>query len=116
MLIRILVVLGLVLAAAALAIQIGSRLSDQAIMTLLGVFCGVAASIPVSIGLLLALTGTPLPRPRRTEPLPTSAQPRDPVIFIYRDDGTLKPYEPRPLPTKYPMHIGPGPSKGRTDD
>jgi len=49
-------VLGLILGAAVLAYQIGSRLSDQAIMTLLGVLCGVAASIPVSIGLLLALT------------------------------------------------------------
>lgn len=42
--------------AGVLAYEIGARLSDQAIMTIAGVFCGILASIPVSIGLLIALT------------------------------------------------------------
>jgi hypothetical protein len=50
------VILAFIVAAAVLAYQIGSRLSDEAIMTIVGVLCGIGASIPVSIGLLLALT------------------------------------------------------------
>lgn len=46
----------MVVAIAALSMFIASRLSDEAIMTIVGVFCGIAASIPVSIGLLMALT------------------------------------------------------------
>lgn len=53
---RIGIVLAFVVAAAVMAYQIGSRLSDEAIMTIVGVVCGIAASIPVSLGLLIALT------------------------------------------------------------
>ncbi len=49
-------VLAVIAAAAVMAYQIGSRLSDEAIMTIVGVTCGIVASIPVSIGLLIALT------------------------------------------------------------
>lgn len=49
--------------AAVLAYQIGSRLSDEAVMTIAGVSCGILAGIPVSIGLLIALT-----RERATSP------------------------------------------------
>lgn len=50
------IIVAFVVGAAILAYQIGSRLSDQAIMTIVGVLCGILASIPVSIGLLIALT------------------------------------------------------------
>ncbi len=53
---RIGIVLAFIVAAAVMAYQIGSRLSDEAIMTIVGVVCGITASIPVSIGLLIALT------------------------------------------------------------
>lgn len=49
-------ILAVIIAAAVMAYQIGSRLSDDAIMTIVGVSCGIAASIPVSVGLLIALT------------------------------------------------------------
>lgn len=49
-------ILAVIIAAAVMAYQIGSRLSDEAIMTIVGVSCGIAASIPVSVGLLIALT------------------------------------------------------------
>jgi hypothetical protein len=49
-------ILAVIIAAAVMAYQIGSRLSDQAIMTIAGVSCGIAASIPISVGLLIALT------------------------------------------------------------
>lgn len=50
------IVLAFIAGAAMLAYQIGSRLSDQAVMTIAGVACGIVASIPVSLGLLIALT------------------------------------------------------------
>lgn len=49
-------ILAFIIAAAVMAYQIGSRLSDDAIMTIVGVSCGIAASIPISVGLLIALT------------------------------------------------------------
>lgn len=45
-----------IVGAGILAYQIGARLSDEALMTIAGVACGIIASIPVSIGLALALT------------------------------------------------------------
>lgn len=56
MMLRSGIVLALITGVAVLAYQIGSRLSDEAIMTIAGVSCGIVASIPVSIGLLIALT------------------------------------------------------------
>lgn len=53
---RIGILLAFIIAAAVMAYQIGSRLSDQAIMMIVGVSCGIIASIPVSLGLLIALT------------------------------------------------------------
>jgi hypothetical protein len=53
---RIGILLAFIAAAVVMAYQIGSRLSDDAIMTIVGVACGILASIPVSIGLLIALT------------------------------------------------------------
>lgn len=53
---RIGILLTCIAGAAVLAYQIGSRLSDEAVMTIAGVSCGILAGIPVSIGLLIALT------------------------------------------------------------
>lgn len=50
------IVLAFILAAGVLAYQLGSRVSDEAILTIVGVLCGIMASIPVSIFLLVALT------------------------------------------------------------
>ncbi len=49
-------ILALILCAAAFLYSIGSRLTDQAVNMIVGVLCGIAASIPVSVGLLVALT------------------------------------------------------------
>jgi hypothetical protein len=56
MLLRIGLVMALVVGAAVFAYQIGARLTDEAVMTVVGVLCGILASIPITIGLLLALT------------------------------------------------------------
>ncbi len=53
---RLGIIFALIVAAAVMAYQIGSRLSDEAIITIVGVTCGIAASVPISLGLLIALT------------------------------------------------------------
>lgn len=50
------IIFAFIVAMGVLAYQIGARLSDEAIMTIVGLLCGILASIPVSIGLLVALT------------------------------------------------------------
>jgi hypothetical protein len=80
-------ILAFIIAAAIIAYQIGSRLSDQAIMTIVGVMCGIAASIPVSIGLLIALT-----RERTT----------------YVSEEYYEP-EPEPAPAPYTVYRPPAP-------
>lgn len=79
-------VVAFIVAAAVMAYQIGSRLSNEAIMTIVGVACGIGASIPVSIGLLIALT-----RERTTYNAPEE--------YI----------EPEPAPTPYNVYRAPNP-------
>lgn len=81
-----------------MAYQIGSRLSDEAIMTIVGVACGIGASIPVSIGLLIALT-----RERTTYGSEEYIEPQpDPEPYnVYR-----RPAAPPPqLPPQQPPQI-----------
>jgi len=52
---RIVVVLGLVFAIA-LAVVVGRRMSAEAMAVVVGIVCGVAASIPTSVLLLVVLT------------------------------------------------------------
>lgn len=54
--IRLFIIAAIVLAAAGMTITVIQNLTDEAIMTVVGVLCGIFASIPVSIGLLYALT------------------------------------------------------------
>ncbi len=49
-------ILSLIVGAAVLAYQLTSRLSADAINVAVGVLCGIAASLPVALGLLIALT------------------------------------------------------------
>lgn len=52
---QILIAGGILLSAVAVY-AIGRILPDQTIMTLVGVMCGIIASIPISVGLLVLLT------------------------------------------------------------
>ncbi len=77
------VILALIAGAGVLAYQVGARLSDEAIMTLVGVMCGILASIPISIGMLIALT--------RERTAYVQAEPEEDV-------------RPEPAPVSYPMY------------
>ncbi len=82
-------ILALILGAVALAYVIGSRLSAEAINILVGVLCGIAASVPVSLGLLIALTRR---RDQAVEPEAESSS------YPERVD----PYPPRAPQSPYP--------------
>ncbi len=79
----------LVAFAASLAYFVGNRLSTQAIDIAVGVLCGMGASLPVSVGLLVALTRQ---RERTIEDEPTAdnypatqnrpARPASPQIIV----------------------------------
>ncbi len=81
----------LILGAAALAYAVGTRLSSETINILVGVLCGIAASVPVSLGLLIALT-------RERKP-----PAEEDVVSSYPDQ--LSPYPPRAPQQPYPPVI-----------
>ncbi|MBI4675594.1 MAG: hypothetical protein HY741_28450 [Chloroflexi bacterium] len=100
------IVLGLVLAA--VAYQIVERVPAETLSVMLGVACGIGASIPVSVGLLIALLRqrqpvetyqeleTPEPEPARVEhqtpPQRISApQPQQPQIIVLAPQGQFAP-------------------------
>ncbi len=92
------IILTLMVGAGVLAYQIGARLSDEAIMTLAGVSCGILASIPVSIGLLIALT-----RERSMYPANDYVEP-EPEPEPYQ---VYRPAPPRAAPALASPHIAP---------
>jgi hypothetical protein len=53
---RTIVILAFLAATGALLIELGAHASDEATQYFLGTLCGIGASIPVSIGLLMVLT------------------------------------------------------------
>jgi hypothetical protein len=81
------ILLTCIVGAGVLAYQIGARLSDEAIMTIAGVSCGILASIPVSIGLLIALT-------------------RERAAYLSNDDVES---ELEPAPAPYNVYRAPNP-------
>ncbi|HZQ06755.1 MAG TPA: hypothetical protein VFD70_09255 [Anaerolineae bacterium] len=83
------VILAFILGTAIFAYQIGSRLTDEAVMTLVGVLCGIVATIPITIGLVIALT-----RHRAH----------------YDADEYLEPYPEDPAPSAYPVYRPPMPT------
>ena len=88
--------------------QLTSRLSDQAVDIAVGVLCGIGASIPVSLGLLVALTRQ---RARAeveetTTTYPT-APPRKPSTQAYPPVIVVSP-QPGQLPPGYNNYLPPG--------
>lgn len=94
---RIGILIVLIVSAGVLSVEIGRRLSDEVVMTVVGVFCGILASIPVSIGLLMALTRER--HPYADDPEPEQA----PTAGSYYQ--VLTPDPPRLSPTASPQSI-----------
>lgn len=77
------ILLAFIVGAGVLAYQIGSRLSDEAIMTIAGVSCGILASVPVSLGLLIALTRERAAQPQY-EVVESEVEPEPFTYEVYR--------------------------------
>ena len=70
-----------------LAVMVGKRMSSDAMAVVVGIVCGIGASIPTSL-LMIYLVGR---RPDRAEE--TGAQPPVPSVMIVNPaGGTLQPY------------------------
>ncbi len=68
--IKVLVLAGGILAGFALAFEIDRRVTDETTMLFAGIACGLMASVPVGIGIVLALVRTqPTPAPRTGAPV-----------------------------------------------
>jgi len=65
-----------------LAIVVGQRLSTEAMAVVVGVVCGVAASVPVSLGLLFVLGRLPGLRSDAQSTGPTPQRATPPVIVV----------------------------------
>ena len=75
------IILAFIFGAGVMAYQIGARLSDEAITTIAGVVCGVFATIPISVGLLIALTRE---RPAEVEAEYIDIKPAPEPYQVYR--------------------------------
>ncbi len=91
-----------------LAYYLGSKLSTEAINVAVGVLCGMAASLPVSFGLLVALTRQREPVDEQEthkgwHPTPSYGAPRShvpQVIVVAPPQGQ---YTPGSVPFAYPV-------------
>ncbi len=85
--------------AVALAVVVGNRLSNEAMAVIVGALCGISASIPVSVALVIAMSRN-WGQPDREEQTPAPYYgdtrgygPQPPVIVIS---------PPQPMQTPYP--------------
>ncbi len=89
-------ILVLVLGLVTVVYQVSMRLSTEAINIIVGMACGIAATVPVSLGLLLALTRERSDRPRAAEePEEDYGQSPEPVPY----------YPPQPPRLPYPQVV-----------
>ncbi len=92
--------IALIIGLVALVYTITSRLSAEALNVIVGALCGIAASVPVSLGLLIALTR------RRDEPVE-----EEQAASGYPE--RIDPYPPRPPQSPYPPVIVVAPPQGQ---
>jgi hypothetical protein len=104
---------GLIAFGVTLAYYVSNRLSTDALNFAVGVLCGIAASVPVSLGLLAALGRQressndegPAEYPQRTQAYGGTRVPTPQVIVIPPPQA---PYNPGAAPFAYPA-VGPMP-------
>ena len=102
------------------AIVVGSRLSDEAMAVVVGAICGISASIPVSIGFVIAATRhwgqadnrAESPNHYYPEQRPY-AQPQPPVIVISPPQQAASPYQYPNAPFYLPPSNADTPFNGR---
>lgn len=85
--------LALIGAAGAAAYWIGKQMPDEAVMAFVGVMCGIVASIPLSIGLLILLT-----RDRSAYVTGATHEDAPQVVETYAEHWTVSTPPPAQLP------------------
>ena len=81
-----------------LVVIFGIRVSADAMAVVIGVFLGVAASIPTTLLLVYMLTRQPNKLDRTTQSMPPQ-----PPIFVINASDKPQPYSPPVLPLPYPL-------------
>lgn len=88
--------------AVALAYLVGSRLSDEAMAVVVGAVCGISASIPVSIGLIIATSNhwgrRDAPREIGYDYGAQRYAPQQPIFIV------SPPQAPMPMPYGFPQN------------
>jgi hypothetical protein len=95
--------------AIALAVVIGNRLSNEALAVVVGAVCGISASIPVSIGLVIA-SANHWGRPAQEDAPSPNAQP--PVVIVNSPQPQM-PYGFQPNPYYFPAAMPGGTIESR---
>jgi len=106
---HVVLVLSVVLAAA-LAVVVGRQMSTEAMAVVIGVVCGIAASIPTSLCLLVVLT-----RRDRQQVAGTRRQARQgnsPPVVVIQGSGETQGRSPGPQAGYWPA-VQPGPTVDR---
>ncbi|MBU0493848.1 MAG: hypothetical protein KKA73_26705 [Chloroflexi bacterium] len=83
-------ILGSILFAVALAVVVGQRLSVEAMSVVVGVVCGVAASVPVSLSLLFVLNRWPMAGGHRSSEEMVPRRDAPPVVVL--NAGPVQPW------------------------
>ncbi len=106
---HVVLVLGTVFAVA-LAVVVGQQMSTEAMAVVIGVVCGIAASIPTSLLLLVVLT-----RGDRQQVTGTKRQTRQsnsPPVMVIQGGGGTQGWPPGPQAGYWPT-VQPGPTVDR---
>ena len=99
------IILASIAFAVAFAVIVGNRLSNEAMAVVVGAVCGISASIPVTIGLVIAASnnwGRPESRdePQRFYDAPRAYAPQPPLVIVSPPQAQM-PYGFPPTPEQY---------------
>lgn len=106
---HVVLVLGAVFAVA-LAVVVGQQMSTEAMAVVIGVVCGIAASIPTSLLLLVVLTRSDRQQVTGTER--QTRQNNNPPVMVIQGGGGTQGWPPGPQ-AGYWQAVQPGPTVDR---
>ena len=93
----------------ALAVVIGIRMSAEAMAVVVGVVCGVLASIPTSLLLIWALRRGSNGRSGAESHAGNGMMPHYPPVVVVNPGQGMSPYGPSPLPPERGLPVPTGP-------
>jgi hypothetical protein len=96
---RLLLLFPLTAFAITLGIVVGQRLSQEAMVVLVGVVAGVAASIPTSLLTIWLVTRSQMPNVTVSAPMPQPAPPAEPRVIVVQSPPAASPHPASAFPT-----------------